>query len=40
MQIYRKNMTMHGFIVFNIFPKHEDEFYRTVPLDIAEGRLK
>jgi hypothetical protein len=35
-----KNMVMSGFVVFDIFPKYEDEFYKTVPCNITEGKLK
>ena len=31
---------MNGFIVFNIEPKYNAEFYATIPAKLASGELK
>jgi NADPH-dependent curcumin reductase CurA len=35
-----KSLTLNGFIVSNLEPKYEDEFYATIPAKLASGELK
>jgi NADPH-dependent curcumin reductase CurA len=38
--VVTKSIAMHGFNVFQLSEKYEDEFYETVPARIAKGELK
>jgi hypothetical protein len=38
--VFSKRLQIHGFHQNKLLPKYEDEFYATVPVDIAAGKLK
>jgi NADPH-dependent curcumin reductase CurA len=40
MQVISKSLSMNGFIVSNLHGKYEDEFYKTIPTQLASGQLK
>jgi len=39
-QIIGKSLTFHGFVVFRLEPKWNDEFFKTVPPLVASGKIK
>ncbi|EMD32975.1 hypothetical protein CERSUDRAFT_118403 [Gelatoporia subvermispora B] len=39
-QIVGKQLKIHGFIVFSMHDKYQDEFYREVPRRVAAGEIK
>ncbi|KAG6901822.1 hypothetical protein C0995_007529 [Termitomyces sp. Mi166 len=40
MNVVAKSISMNGFIVFRLEPKYQEEFYNTIPAQVASGRLK
>jgi NADPH-dependent curcumin reductase CurA len=38
--VFEKTLQIHGILVGKLLPKYEDEFYNTVPAQIAAGKLK
>ncbi|TFK49750.1 alcohol dehydrogenase [Heliocybe sulcata] len=38
--IFEKELHLHGFLVFSLLPRYEEEFYSVVPDKIAKGELK
>jgi NADPH-dependent curcumin reductase CurA len=40
MNVVAKSLSINGFIVNRLRTNYEDEFYRTVPAQIAAGKLK
>lgn len=40
MYIVSKQLKIYGFLVFALSAKYEDEFYKVVPRQIANGEIK
>ncbi|KAJ3772093.1 alcohol dehydrogenase [Lentinula raphanica] len=39
-QIYARRITLYGFLIFDLAPKWEEEFYKVIPKKLASGEIK
>ncbi len=39
-QLFARSLTINGFLVLDLMPKWEEEFYRVIPQKLASGEFK